>query len=904
MAVQATLAGVYCAAEDPKMALTAATRLGPYEILGLIGAGGMGEVYKAKDTRLDRTVAIKVLPADISSNADRRARFEREAKIIAGLNHPHICTLHDVGEHRGALFLVMEHLDGQTLAERLRKGRLPIDQTLEYGAQIADALSVAHHAGIVHRDLKPANVMVTKSGVKLLDFGLAKLTEHGEQLAAAAAQFVSAPTRSAPLTGEGVIVGTLQYMAPEQIENRPADPRTDVWALGGILYEMVTGKRAFEASSAAGLIGAILEREPVLPSAIQPLIPPALDRMVGRCLAKDREERWQDARDLAVQLRWLASSRDVFGSGGRSATPARRKWHARTLLTVGVLSVGVVVGVTLWRLTTRVSPRSALRMTVATGAPGVETSGAVAVSPDGRLVAFGARDATGWRVYVRRLEQWYAQPLIDIGGTPTSLSFSPDNEWLAVADTSGRRPVLLKIPVGGGAAQLIASVPGGSEIRWIADGRLLVSRDQDGIWAVPAIGGVPQPLVQPQSTGLQGRYGSPEMMPDGRALLFTMLLEGRTTIFACSLSDHKVVKLIDSALRPRYLPETGHLIYQSKGELFAAPFDPTRLQVTGEARVVADRVGNGVTWGSEYDVSRTGVLVYLPPSDQRLVWRSRAGKITALPFKPRRYVYVRLAADARRAVLGVEEGTAHRVYLADLVAGEPLTQLTPGDDDYYPMFMRDGMRVLFTSGQDGRYNIADGSRRVDKVTYSPYWQKATSIWPLGPVLLLNEMHSGQTDILELRTDRPGREPTEFIRTPAAELEGVFSPDGRFVAYSQANLGSDRRDPSAVREEVWVQEYPSGSRTQISVEGGWKPVWNPQGGELFYRSAAGIMHVPIANGVRLAPPTLLFEYRGRASPDWDVTSDGQRFLSTESSAAAEINVLLNWFEELKAKVPGR
>src|SRR5512139_4109595 len=320
------------------MTLGSGTRLGPYEIQSAIGAGGMGEVYKARDTRLDRSVAIKVLPPAFSADPERRARFEREAKTIAGLNHPHICTLHDVGEYEGSTFLVMEHLTGETLAQRLEKGPLPLEQALTVATEIADALTAAHRQGVIHRDRKPGNVMLTKAGAKLLDFGLAKLKGHGEQ--PAAAHLASAPTQSTPLTGEGMIVGTLQYMAPEQLEGKPADARTDIWAFGAILYEMLTGKRAFEGASAASLISSILTADPPPASNLQRLVPSALDRTIHRCLAKDPGDRWQCAGDLVSEIRWIAEGGSPAGAPG--VTVARKRAGARILwAAVGMLSLAL-----------------------------------------------------------------------------------------------------------------------------------------------------------------------------------------------------------------------------------------------------------------------------------------------------------------------------------------------------------------------------------------------------------------------------------------------------------------------------------------------------------------------------------------------------------------------------------
>ncbi|MGD8898266.1 MAG: serine/threonine-protein kinase, partial [Acidobacteriota bacterium] len=392
------------------MALSAGTRLGPYEILEPLGAGGMGEVYRARDTRLDRTVALKVLPAELAVDPQLKARFEREARAISALTHPNVCTLHDVGEQDGRMFLVMEHLVGETLAERLTKGPLPLDQALEIATQVADALAAAHKQDIVHRDLKPGNVMLTKAGVKLLDFGLARLTAHGDR--PAVESVTSAPTKQAPLTAQGTILGTLPYMAPEQVEGKPADARTDIWALGTILYEMVTGHRAFEASSPVSLIGAILEREPAPLRERQPLTPPSLERLVRRCLAKDPDERWDTAHDVADELRWVAEAAAAARTEAPSGLAARSRW----LLGGGaLLTFGLFGAVTGWVLRPSPAPSPAVRSLLevrpaeevnSTGVypPGVNTAGgsrtALDWTPDGRSLVFIGRFNDVQRLYV------------------------------------------------------------------------------------------------------------------------------------------------------------------------------------------------------------------------------------------------------------------------------------------------------------------------------------------------------------------------------------------------------------------------------------------------------------------------------------------------------------------------
>jgi Tol biopolymer transport system component len=526
---------------------------------------------------------------------------------------------------------------------------------------------------------------------------------------------------------------------------------------------------------------------------------------------------------------------------------------------------------------------------------GIEPGGAVAISPDGRVIAFTGRDSAGSRLYVRRLDQWDAQPLAGTDGV-RHLCFSRDSEWIAFS-TGQRQAALRRVSVSGGAAQLISAASvGDGGINCSPDGRILFAR-ASGIWSVPAGGGVPQAVVQPQDTDRPGRYLWPETLPDGRGLLFTILWEGRATIAAFSLQSRKLMPLIESAIRPRYLRETGQLIYQSGAQLLAVPFDPGRLALTGEARVIADQVGDGAAFDAEYDISRTGMLAYVPPYAARLVWKDRAGATTVLPMKPRRYISVTLSADGTRAVLGAEEGVAHRLYSASLTSGEPLTRLTRGDDDFFSLFTRDGTRVLFTSGEGGRYNIfstrADGGGEVERVTNSPNWQRPTSLWSRGPVLLLNEME-GQSNIAQLQLDRPGTAAVPLVKTPAPDVNAVFSPDGQWIAYEQGT--------SDDRLEVYVQAYPAGSKTQVSVDGGWQPRWNPKGGELFYESRDGLMAVRMANGVGLGQPARLFERRSRLSPDWDVSPDGLRFLMVDGARVPQINVVSNWFEELTRLVP--
>ena len=614
------------------MSLAAGARLGPYQVLGFIGAGAMGEVYKARDTRLDRTVAIKVLPDNVSRDPDRRARFEREAKSIAGLTHPNICTLHDVGEHAGSMFLVMELLDGETLAHRLEKRPLPIEQALTVATEIADALSAAHRHGIIHRDLKPSNVMLTKSGAKLLDFGLAKLAAHGDQ---AAVSFMSA-TRSAPLTGETVIVGTLQYMAPEQLEGKPTDARTDLWAFGAVVYEMLTGKRAFEATSAASLMGAILERDPAPAATLQPLTPPRLDSVVRECLAKAPDDRWQSARDLVLELEGIRSTPSTNDAGWKSRSRSIIWWTVATTL------VGVFVGGTaVWmnRPSSAVAPMVRLAVPLPGTASIVTYSyRSLAIAPDGSRVAFIGRAGSGRLLYVRRMADLESSPIpgTDLAEQPF---FSPDGDWIAFF--TGDR--LKKVSVTGGPVSTICVLPprrpeegpGGGD--WGTDGTIIFA--MIGLYRVSANSGVPELIAAPDPKANEILYASPQLLSDAGAILYTVFHavpgeQPSVAVMAASGADHRT--LLKEYYYARFVaPDL--LLYLGDNGLFTVHFDAVALKTVGRSSPVSEPLyGRGVNLA----VSASGTLVYVPGPlnpERQLVWVDRQGRPEPVIAAPRAY---------------------------------------------------------------------------------------------------------------------------------------------------------------------------------------------------------------------------------------------------------------------------
>src|SRR5216683_2131271 len=637
------------------MAILPGRRLGPYEILSSIGAGGMGEVYRARDTRLDRVVAIKVLPTHLADRSELRERFEREARTIASLNHPHICTLFDIGQQDGVDYLVMEYLEGETLAQRLLKGALPLEQVMQYAIEISDALDKAHRKGVTPRDLKPGNIMLTKTGTKLLDFGLAKLKQEA---APANVQLSQLPTASDPLTAKGTIVGTLQYMAPEQLEGKEVDARTDIFPFGAIVYEMATGKRAFEGKSQASVIGAILKDDPPSITSLQPMTPPALDRVVKRCLAKDRDERWQTARDLDVELKWIAEGGSQATLAPTAAGKGIRALGRRGLLLItgALLLVAIVTGLTIWNLKPTAAPllqpvtRTVINLPAGQQLAGLDSGPAVALSPDGTRLAYVARQSGAQRLYLRALDRLEATP---IPGTEGGVSpfFSPDGQWVGFFAGG----TLNKVLVNGGAAVTLvdATFPHGAS--WGPQGTIAFAPQNVSVLEqVPDGGGTPQPLIRFEKGDVSLRW--PEFLPGGKAVLFAVGSSAinftNAQVSAQSVGTGERRNLIKGGTQPHYAP-SGHLVYAQGGSLMAVAFDPQRLTASGTAIPVVDGVlQTPVSGAAQYSFSATGSLVYVPGGVQsaqnRLVWVSRNGAEQPLAAPMRAYQFPRLSRDGRR----------------------------------------------------------------------------------------------------------------------------------------------------------------------------------------------------------------------------------------------------------------
>jgi eukaryotic-like serine/threonine-protein kinase len=890
-------------------------RLGPYEILSSVGAGGMGEVYRARDTRLDRIVAIKVLPTHLADRSELRERFEREAKTIASLNHPHICTLHDIGQQDGVDYLVMEYLEGETLAQRLQKGPLPLEQVLHYAIEISDALDKAHRKGVIHRDLKPGNIMITKSGTKLLDFGLAKLKQ---EVAPANVSLSDLPTANDPLTAQGTIVGTLQYMAPEQLEGKEVDARTDIFAFGAVLYEMATGKRAFEGKSQASLMAAILEREPPAMSSLQPMTPSALDRVVKKCLRKDRDDRWQSARDVTDELKWITEG----GSQATiAATPALKGIHVvgrrRLILGLGaLLLVAALASMATWNLKPTPSPTPVTR-TVITLPPGQNLVSTMALSRDGTHLAYVAIQSGNQQLYLRAMDSLDSKPIPGTDGA-TDPFFSPDGQWLGFF-AGGK---LKKVSVSGGSAITLngaESINAGAT--WGSQGTIVFGNATESLKQVSDSGSAPQSLTRL----VEGENGHrwPEFLPGGKAVLFAAGNSGNWSgaqIAVQPVGSGERRNLVQGGTLPRYAP-SGHLLYVQAGTLMAVPFDPQRLATTGAAVPMLEGVMQSATSGAaRYSISATGSLVYVLGSVQatqrRLIWVNRNGAEQPLAAPAHSYETPRISPDGRRVSVDIREEVS-QIWLYDL-ARETLTRLTfEGNTNQNPAWTPDGKRIAFQSNKGGSafnlfWLLADGSGGLERLATSENLQAPNSWSSDGQLLAFTELNpTTGWDIWVLRmgdtSAGPGqvRKPQSFLRTKFTEGAPRFSPDGRWLTYVSDESG---------RFEIYVQPYPGpGGKWQISTEGGTEPVWNHNGRELFYRSGDKMMAVDITTqpGFGAGKPRMLFEGRyvrtAATIPTYDVSPDGQRFLMlkpTEQAQAAttQINVVLNWFQELKQKVP--
>jgi serine/threonine-protein kinase len=895
------------------MTLGAGTNIGPYSILSQVGAGGQGEVYKARDTRLNRFVAVKVLPERLSQNPELKARFEREAQTLAKLSHPHICSVFDIGRHDGTDYIVMEFLEGETLARRLDKGELPLDEALKIAIGIVDALAKAHRQGVVHRDVKPSNVMLTKTGAKLLDFGLAKF------IASKAVMSVSEMPTGVDVTAQGTIIGTLQYMSPEQLEGQEADARSDIFACGTVMYEMLTGRKAFEGRSQSGLIAAIMHVDPPRITEVKSMIPPALARVVKMCLAKDPDQRWQSAHDLATELQWIGEGGpDPANSTANTRSVAQGWRRMGSLAVVSSLLGAAVAAIFAWNLKPVASlvpaPPGHFVLSLPPGQQLADVNfPVIAVSPDGSRLAYVARgNNTPQQIYIRPLNSPDPNPL---PGTEDAAHpfFSPDGEWLAFF--TGNK--LMKVPLRGGSPLTICS-PGGDYWAggtWGADGQIVFQNVNLGdLLRVSADGGTPERLTTLNSKSSEQSSRWPEFLPGFETLLFTTsTIASRWQPAQISLYNLRTRERRDlqagTGTRPRYIP-TGYLSYANAGTLMAVAFDSQKMKVLGPPVPIADRVTQSDSSGvAQYSFSDNGVLTYVSGGVleglRKMVWVDRKGKEQAINAPPRDYSRnPRLSPDGHRVAIpiaGVE------IWVYDLER-QSLNRLTfeGSAGGEVPSWTPDGKYITFNSGfpLNLYWQAADGTGKAERLSTSANIQAINSWTPDGQIAAFVEIDPiTATDVWIFRARDRKAEP--FLKTPFNEGAPAFSPDGHWLAYSSDESG---------HTEIYVQPYPGpGGKWQVSTDGGTEPVWNHNSKEMFYRSGNKMMAVD----VKLEPsfsagiPKMLFEgpyvRTPGTFPNYDVSPDGQRFLMLKSaeqeSAPTQIHVVLNWFDELKRRVPG-
>ena len=876
------------------MSLPAGTRLGPYEITGPLGAGGMGEVYKARDTRLNRTVAIKV------SNEQFSERFEREAHAVAALNHSNVCTLHDVGPN----YLVMEYIEGVPL-----KGPLPLQQALKYGAQICDALDAAHKKGITHRDLKPANILVTKSGIKLLDFGLAKIGQSNNP--------PSDATLTMALTGKNEIVGTIYYMSPEQLQaqatGQEVDARSDIFSFGLVLYEMLTGTRAFDGSSPATVIAAIMERP--APS-IGAVAPPALDRVLKRCLEKDPENRWQNIRDLKAELEWIAQAPSDLGAPpsftGRQFLP----WIAVAVLAVAAAGASWIA----YRSTRPAELKPLVRLEVDLGRDvylNALGGSDIILSPDGARIAYLSRN----HLFTRKLDQPSATELSITAGA-TSPFFSPDGQWIGFI-AGGK---LRKISVEGGAEIVLcdaASSYTGAD--WGEDGNIVASlRVSGGLSQVSSAGGTPTPVTSLEGEERTHRW--PQILPGGKAILFTA--ENSTVGFddahidVVTLADQRRKTLQHGGTYGRYLPAPGgkgYLLYVNRATLFAVPFDREKLETSGSPVPVLQHVSYSPMFGSaKLSFSRTGMLVYrsreIDASRVVIQWMDADGKSQPLLDKPGLFVNPHFSPDGERLAVANDDAKSG-IWVYD-IRRDTLSPLTGERNGTHPVWTPDARFIVYQAPEGMSYARADGGSRPEPLTESKDFQYPSAFSPDGKWLAFYQVGQQGFELWTVPVEREGEKlkagRTElFQRTNFGDRGARFSADGRWLAYSSNESGNS---------QVYVRAFPDrGGHWQVSSNGGTSPVFSPNGKDLLYFDVPDDRIMVASYSVKgdsfvgekpraWSGQSVALTLGGAVGAQYDIAPDGKRIAvasyaggSTQQDAGHVI-LLENFVDELQRKAP--
>jgi Tol biopolymer transport system component len=900
------------------------TKLAQYEIERLIGAGGMGEVYRARDTKLGRQVAIKVLPKDVALDPERTARFEREAQVLAALNHPHIAHLHSLeqatpsADQPAVQFLVMELVEGETLAERLQRGPLPVEQALRIARQIAEALEAAHEKGIVHRDLKPANVKITPDEqTKVLDFGLAKAMETAPPNTAMS----NSPTLSLMATNAGMILGTASYMSPEQAKGAPADQRSDFFSFGAVLYEMLAGRPPFKGDTVPEILASVLVREAdfaALPSNLNP----RLYDLLKRCLDKNPKQRWQAAGDLRAEIEAISAA--PHSVPALPALVAREPLWRRLAFTAAPAAIlaALIAFAATW-FVMRPAPGRVTRLTITAPSPAAAlvvngNDRDIAISPDGTHVAYVGGSANQPQLFVRALDQLEPTPLA-AGSTARGLFFSPDGQWIGFADATG---VFKKVALTGGPAVTLGRTDGAPRgATWSRNGTIIFATGQTtGLQQMSEGGGEIKLLTTPNTQRGELDHLWPELLPDGRKVLFTISSLGGTDESQLAILDlqtgaQKIV--LRGGSHAHYLP-TGHLVYGAAGTLRAVPFDVDRLETTGTPIPVLSQVFIGPNGAADFDVADDGTLAYVSATQRAvgrtLAWVDRQGHETPINAPPRAYVSPHLSPDGTRIALDTRD-EENDIWIWEF-ARATLTRLTFDPKfDGFPVWTPDSRRILFTSARAGVGNIfwqaADGTGTPEQLTESSNQLFPTSISPDGTQVVFRDTTVNDVMMLTLDKDRRVQ---PLVRTPFNERNGEISPDGRWLAYESNDSG---------RFEIYVRPFPdvNSGRWQVSTSGGLFPLWARNGRELFYTlPAGGLMQVSVerATSWTASPPTKLLDgpyawgFPGLTVRAYDISPDGSRFLllkpvggsPDQAAMSPSLIVVQNFFEELRRLVPTR
>ncbi len=892
--------------------------LSHYKVLEKIGQGGMGEVYRAEDTNLSREVAIKVLPEQFTQDPQRLARFEREAKLLAQLNHPNIAAIHSFEHADDVHFLVLELVPGDTLAEKVAKGPLPVEEALEVCRQIAEGVEAAHEKGVIHRDLKPANVKVTPEGkVKILDFGLAKAFEAEPPVT----DISQSPTLTEEMTRAGVILGTAAYMSPEQAKGKPVDKRADIFAFGCVLFELLTGKRAFQGETITETLGAIIHKEPnwdVLPGSV----PSTIRFLLSRCLKKDLTRRLQHMDGARVLIDEVLSGTSTASPIGVPSPVQSTNW--RRTIPWGL--AGLIALFALWSpwdsKRSESTPVRRFAVDIEPTEP-IQTNGVSAnltLSPDGRRLVYAARVDGTTQLYTRPIDQLEAQPIPDTEGAYRPF-FSPDGEWVGFF-TLGSDRKLKKVSLRGGEARTLCDVRSPSTGSWASDNTIVFSSRGDSgeqLFRVSATGGTPQVLTTPNRERGERSHSGPEILPGGHSVLFTISSAGyrARNIAVLSLETGEYQTLIERGYNAHYAP-SGHVVFVREAELWAVPFDLGRLEKTGaEAPILQGIQVDERRQSVPFSFSDDGLLVYVPGDyvdkgpKRRLVWVDRQGREEPLAAEAARYTRPQLSPDGSRLAVDITDSDNSDIWIYDL-ARKTFSRLTfdPARDEL-PVWTPDNLRVIFSSTRGGgAFNLfwkaADGTGQVERLTTSTNDQFAHSCSLNGDTLLFCGPTRGSTPfdlgVMQLGNESSAKPllETQFIH----EVVPIISPDGHWVAYQSNESG---------RGEVYVRPFPNAEegQWQVSRGGGFTPVWGPDGRKLFYRSGQAMMVVAIETEPTFAAgsPEFLFtdRYYANVGLYFDISRDGQRFLMMQEveqtqETSTQLIFVENWFEELKRLVP--